>query len=293
MNKVLKSHIALFLVTTLWGMTFPLIRDAVSSISPALFVVFRVGISFLVFAPFIIIFRKKTSIFMLLGALLLGLTQSATYVFQSIGLETTGSAVSAFITAFGVVVVPFLALILLRNKPRWYDFVAALLCLLGIFILTGANLSHVTAGDLWTLACAVSYALYIVLLQYFTKRLGQGITLIFLGYQSLFSLLLPSLYMRLRPVVFHFTWFSLWAVLFCSLGATCLVFFLQFRYQRYVSASKAALIYAFEPVFATIFGYVFNKESITRSVIIGGLVIIFAFLISEFASYLKTQPAKR
>lgn len=291
MTQSARAHVALFFVTLLWGLTFPLIKDAVSTISPSLFVVLRISIASVILLPFIIVYRKRTTFSMIKWTLLLGFLQSATYVFQSIGLETVSSANSAFLTAFSVVVVPFLALIFLRNKPRWYDFAATLLCLGGIFILTGANVFKMTGGDFWTLGCAFSYAFYVIALQVFSKKLDPEDTTLALGYQIVFSLILPLLTTSYKNFGIVFSGSVIIPVLFCSIFATCVVFYLQLRYQRYVSVSKAVLIYAFEPIFATIFGYVLNGEAIYWSTVIGGFLIIISFVLSEFASFKKSsQP---
>ncbi|AAO90839.1 DMT family transporter [Coxiella burnetii] len=281
MKLSVRAHLALFFITLLWGLTFPLIKDALGSISPSLFVVLRTSVASLILLPVIFLQRKKTTFTMIKWTLVLGFFQSATYVFQSIGLESISSADSAFITALSVVVVPFLALIFLKSKPRWFDFVTALLCLGGIFILTGANIFNMKGGDFWTLGCAVAYALYIVTLQAFSKKLKPEDTILALSYQILFSLIFPLLTAFYKTTASIFSWPVIIAVLFCAIFATGLVFYLQLRYQRYIPVSRAVLIYAFEPIFAALFGYLLNGEAIYLNTVIGGFLILVSFVLSE------------
>ncbi|WP_251365631.1 EamA family transporter [Coxiella-like endosymbiont of Rhipicephalus sanguineus] len=116
MNQFAQVHSALFFLTLLWGLTFPLIKDALSVIPPSLFIVLRLAIASLILLPFILSYRKKTSFTMIKWTVVLSFFQSATYVFQSIELETVSSANSEFLTAFSVVVVSFLALVFLRKN---------------------------------------------------------------------------------------------------------------------------------------------------------------------------------
>ena len=249
MNQFAQVHSALFSLTSLWGLTFPLIKEAVSVIPPSLFIVLRLAIASLFFLPFILAYRKKTSFTTIKWTVVLGFFESVTYVFQSIGLETVSSANSEFLTDFSVVVVSFLTLVFLRKKLQWFDFAAALLCLVGIFIPIDADVFTLTSGDFWTLACAFSYSCYIMALQAFSKKIKPKDTTLALSYKIAFLLFLFLLTFSYENMGIIFSWSVVIPVLFFSIFVTCLVFYLQFWYQRYVSMRKAVLIYAFEPIF--------------------------------------------
>jgi len=86
----------------------------------------------------------------------------------------------------------------------------------------------------------------------------------------------------LSPLTIKFNVIFWVALIFCSAFGTVLTFYLQSKYQRYVPVTKAALIYAFEPVFATIFAFLLNKEMITGKMIIGGLLVLVGVLVMEY-----------
>ena len=183
MHKSSKAIFALIGVTVIWGLTFPLIKNAVADIDPMAFVVLRMVVAALVMLPFVMHRFHKTTGFMLLGGVVIGVLSSAIYATQSIGLQTTSSANSAFITASSVILVPFLSPLLKTGRPRAIDIIAAIITLLGIFVLTGANLSHLTIGDWWTFGCALTYALFIIVLQRITHK---PLEFIFIGFLSNF-----------------------------------------------------------------------------------------------------------
>jgi drug/metabolite transporter (DMT)-like permease len=63
--------------------------------------------------------------------------------------------------------------------------------------------------------------------------------------------------------------------------------FLQARAQRHVSADKAALIYAMEPVFAALFAWVWLSEGLSLRSGLGAGVVVLALVWSEW------RPAPR
>ena len=60
--------------------------------------------------------------------------------------------------------------------------------------------------------------------------------------------------------------------------------FLQAMAQRHVSADKAALIYAMEPVFAALFAWVWLSESLTALAAVGAMLVVAAVVLSEWKS---------
>ena len=273
-----KAIIALIGVTIMWGITFPLIKNAIVYIPSTAFVALRLLIAALLWFPLVWTRLRNTHRTLLLGALVIGLLNSATYLFQTIGLETTSSANSAFITASSVILVPLLSPLFRTGHLRILDIITALIALLGIFILTGANIHHMTVGDVWTLGCAICYALFIIVLQKIhQKKIDVGL-LVF--YQILFALPIPLLLSIYNHDVYVFNRTVWVGLLFCSGMATCLALYMQNAYQKYTTVTKAALIYVFEPVFATIFAFFLNEEPVTRNTFLGGVLVLLGFLIA-------------
>jgi drug/metabolite transporter (DMT)-like permease len=68
--------------------------------------------------------------------------------------------------------------------------------------------------------------------------------------------------------------------------ATAGMLFIQAIAQRHVSADKAAVIYAMEPVFAAMFAWWWLAEGLTLKAALGGAIVVFAVVLSEW----KTTP---
>lgn len=287
-NKTVTATLALFIVTALWGLTFPLIRGAVATISASSFVAWRFLFSIIVFLPFLIIKRNQISFRLLLAALIFGSLEALCYLCQTIGLQTISSAQSAFITAFSIVVAPFLAPLFAIGRPRLYDIFASAICLSGILVLTQANFSHLPVGVWWTLACALFYALSVNYLSYITNKIESSAS--FVGWQIVMGLPIPFLVWWGHSDSFAsmFRVISGWpvavwgALMFCAL-TTIITYTLQTRYQKYLSVGQFMLIYAFEPVFASVFGLLLGHEHLTWPLFVGGGLILSSFIFSHYA----------
>lgn len=283
MSKVLRANIILLFVALIWGGTFPLIHNAVHDIPATSFVFFRFLISALLFLPFIFMKLKISSKQLIIGGIIIGLLNNGVYLGQSIGLEHISSARGAFLTGANVIIVPFLLPFFKLGWPRKQDFLAALVCCLGLFVFTGAKITGFSSSDLWVLFGALCYAITTVFIQWFTQKVKDGkkqpVLLTF--YQILFTVPLAGVFAWQSD--FQIVWDKnvIMAMVYCCVLATILVLYLQIRFQKDTTATSAALIFSLEPVFASVIAYAFNKEALTSRMILGGGLILFSIIIPE------------
>ena len=91
------------------------------------------------------------------------------YWFQNVGLERTTTSNSAFITGLFVVFTPLVETVVVRRRPPSNVLVAVAVATVGLFLLTGADLSLGT-GDALTLGCAFLFGIWIFLGGRFSQR---------------------------------------------------------------------------------------------------------------------------
>jgi drug/metabolite transporter (DMT)-like permease len=86
------------------------------------------------------------------------------YQLQTIGLMYTTPANNAFLTAIYVVMIPFIVWVFFHQKPERKAYIAIVICMLGMAVLTGVFSRGVSLhiGDLLTIISAGFYALQIV-----------------------------------------------------------------------------------------------------------------------------------
>ncbi len=274
-----KAEFYLLIVAMIWGLTFPVIGTAVKSISPVDFVFIRFLLAAAIFLPIIFKDLKYTNLSTILYGLLLGILNMSVYSLQSMGLKTIGSAQSAFITSASVILVPFL-LLFFRNHPvKFFDFICSGICLIGLYILTGANLTTLNKGELLTVLCAIGWAFTVILIQFSSQKVKKLNLLVF--YQILFTALLALPFSIVNGVKMIWNNQVIFAILFCAIFATVIVFHLQFKYQKYTTATKAALIFCAEPLFACLFAWIINGERLTLNTLIGGGIIVLGMMLPD------------
>jgi len=132
-------------------------------------------------------------------------------------------------------------------------------------------------GDLLTLASAVSFALQVVYVSKYTRRL-DSITLTSAEIATVAVLSSPAALLSGIPRM------SLWelaALAYLALAATLLALLLQVEGQKSVDSTTAAIVFSMEPVFAAFFSRLLLGEVLTRGVLIGGMLISAGMVLSS------------
>lgn len=282
----LRADLAMVLVTIFWGVTFPLIRGALEQLNPVQFVSWRFSLAALAFLPLVLLSRAaRRELRVVAGVgVLLGLISGASYFSQTWGLQSVPAGRAAFITGTNVVMVPLLAPLFRAGRPGTADFLAALVATGGLYLMTvgeggfGAGLG---TGDVWILGCAVSYAVYLLVLQRVLARPRNAIALAFLQIVTIAFLADLALVLT-GPVRIVWSAWTLGALLFCATLATVATFWLQARFQGETTAQRVALIFALEPVFATVFAWWLLGETMGLIGALGAVLVLAAVLGAEF-----------
>ncbi|WP_150464075.1 DMT family transporter [Francisella sp. XLW-1] len=287
MNIQRKAVFALFIVTILWGTTFPLVKISLEYVSPGLFVAFRLGLSCLLFLPLILRAKFHNKLYLLKVGAIFGSLEGMSFYFQTQGLYTVSSSVSAFLTALSVIMIPFIGSLFKVDRLTIYGMVASGVSLLGIYALSGASFDNFTIGYLWSVLCALMYAVSVVYLSYETRKDHRSEAFkdlrLLIILQVAFGIPMPLITDVSSFMYLHFNYILVIAIVFCSISTiTC--YYLQNTYQKHLSMSQVAVIFSFEPIFATIFGKLINDEKIYLSTIIGGSLILVSYFIIEIGN---------
>jgi drug/metabolite transporter (DMT)-like permease len=243
--------VALIAVTAVWGVTFVQVKDAVALYPLFAFLAVRFAIATLTLAvPAAGRVRSLGRTGVAAGTLL-GLLLAAGYVLQTAGLERTTVSSTGFVTGMYVVLTPLIALVLLRSRIAAAAWVGVALSTVGLALLSGIHSSSAT-GDLLVLAGAAVYSLQIVLMERFAPRYDAvAFTLIEMA-AACAGLGIVSV-ARGELAVPH-GWTVWGALVVTGVFASALAFLIQTWAQRRTSATRTALAFAMEPVFAALFG---------------------------------------
>jgi drug/metabolite transporter (DMT)-like permease len=269
--------LALLLVSVLWGTTFVAIKTGLHDAPPLLFVGVRFTLGALVALP--LSPRRGEIRRALPAAVPLGLVLAVGYATQTLGLAHTTPARSAFVTGVNVAIVPLWASLLLRRRPRAVSVAGLAVTLPGLWLLTSPGTTGWGVGDTWTLVCAFAFALHVVLVDRWGRVYDAGALLAAQLAVTAVTCLAASLLLeepRVSPTPSLAVALVVTAV-FATAGTT----WLQLRYQPRVDPTRAAVLYATEPVFAALFSRWILGEGLPGLGWAGGSLILAGTLLSE------------
>ncbi len=161
-------RIALFLVSFLWGISFVFQKGYLKVLNPITFTAYTFLVLGFLFLG-IVLFKGKKFSFRLREGILLGAMLFLLEAPQSIGLLRTTAANTAFITALGVLLIPFLERVLYKHKIRLVTLIALAIAFLGTHLLTG-GIQNFNEGDIWVVVAALGALFYMVFSEHFEKE---------------------------------------------------------------------------------------------------------------------------
>jgi len=272
------AEAALVGAALLYGVTFPLVHDALDDITPFAYLLGRFGIATLILFPVALpaLRRRGPDRRMLVRAgLTAGVILFGGYATQTVGLQYTSPSTSAFITGLYVVITPVIESAISRRLPRPPVLAGIVIATVGLYLLTGADV-HLGKGELFTLACAMLFAFHIVYIGAYANLLRPSqFTALQIGAVALLSVAPAA-----SQGVGTLSALAVFAVVFTGIACSALALPLQLWGQRRIPATRAALILLAEPVFAGIAGYV-NGERLGVTRLVGGAAILVGILVSE------------
>jgi drug/metabolite transporter (DMT)-like permease len=263
---------ALVAVTAVWGVTFVQVKDAVAIYPLLPFLALRFAIASVTLSPGA--GRVRSLGWAGLGAAALaGGLLAVGYVLQTFGLQRTSVSSAGFVTGMYVVLTPLIALVLFRLRVGATAWVGVALATGGLAMLAGVH-GGSAGGDLLVLAAAAVYSLQIVLMERYAPRYDAiAFTLVemVVAFAGLSLAAIPT------AAVPH-GWTVWGALLVTGIFASALGFLVQTWAQRQTSATRTALVFTLEPVWAAIFGYTLAGDRL-GALGWGGCAVIMAGIV--------------
>lgn len=292
---ILYADFLLLLTAAIWGFAFVAQRVGMEDIGPFAFNAVRYAIGALILLPLIRYRKRKESVqpsiagtaktkpglwprilpfLMAGGAMFIGAS------LQQLGIVTTTAGNAAFITSLYVVIVPLIAT-LFGRKTSLKDYIAALIAVFGLYIITvgfGSGFS-IAPGDLLVLAGSLFWAIHILVIAKFAAtvdpvELSAGQFAV-CGFLSLIAALI------FEPAPFAGTFRALVPLLYGGLFSCGVAFTLQIVAQRRAPPAHASILLAMEGLFGAIGGVLLLGESASLRIFAGGALMLGAAILSQ------------
>lgn len=278
-KRVFLADCALVLAAVCWGGGFIAGDIAVQYFSPFYILAIRfLSAALIMFVFFGRVIRRcgKAEI---KSGLILGAVFFFVMPLQVIALIYTTPSKQAFLLAGYAAMVPFISWIVLGNRPKINAFIAGILVMIGIGLISLNGSLAIELGDSLSLGFSVFYAVFVVLTGIFAGKCNP------LG-MSFFSYLTTGVLSLIVALIFEErpTTFSTAGVLSLAYLAsinTAVAYTLQNVAQKYTSDTHAAILLSTESLFAFIFGVFFYGDPFTPRILMGGLIVFSAVIISE------------
>jgi len=240
------------------------------------------------------------------------------YAFQAIGLEFTTAQRSGFLLYLNIKLVPFFAYVIFGRNISVSTWLSALTAVLGTVLLSfdGTNYD-LNIGDLWTIAAAAASAMFILRLEFASKAvkdsallnsnslwvvtfaafvwcIGDGVyneLTTITAATSAVSIVSSSLDMgtiishsfqtTIQKVVHTYTSHP-FELIYLGGVTTALANYIQTKAQKDISAERASIIYALDPVYGAFFANFLLGEELTQWGTVGAGLVASAAATNAF-----------
>ena len=275
-----KADLSLVFVALLWGSSFVVIKHSLVSITPFWLVLIRFVIAALALWMIFPCFWRGLRVATVWCSGLTGLCLFLGFAFKTVGLQHTSPAKSAFITALSVLMVPLFNRAIFKIFIRKEMGAGIFIAFMGLYMLISPNdLNKLNWGDIYTLCCALAFAFHIVCLGRFAVYIPyQQLAVLQMFWAALFSSV-PVLIMEASS--FNFPVSSYLALFYLGIVCSALSFFIQTYAQKYTSATRTALIFSLEPVFAALLSSSFYGEQLFLMEWLGGCLTVAGVIVGQ------------
>ena len=212
---------------------------------------------------------------------------------QQVGVTYTTPGICAFLTTNYVLFVPILASVVTRRLPRGHVWFAAALALAGTYFicLTGEGsasegVSGIGKGELWSLACAVLFAVQMMVVDHFarssdllTMSASQLFTCALVGAPLMFLLPHEAAKLSLGAVRD-----AAMPLVYCGVFSSGIAYTLQNVAQSRTSAPVAAIVLSTESVFGALSGWLVLHDTLSVWQLCGCALIFVAVVVAQLSA---------
>lgn len=280
-------------VVLIWGINFPIIKQALDAMHPFVLNVFRFLVS-LLFLGAILIFRQKKEInkpwytlrkharmIILLGLLGYFLYQ----ILFILGINGTTSGNSALIMASSPTWTALVGILFTNEQLRSGAWLGLAFSILGTFLVVFASAEEISfaseyfTGNVFTLCAAACWGAYTAFSRPVTRYVDP-LRLTFLGLLCTLPLNIAVAMPHFEQIVWENVTFSIWVAIIYSGGlSTGVAVVIWTLAVRQVGATHTAIFGNLVPVIALLSGFLFLQESITIIQVLGGGLIVGGLLL--------------
>jgi drug/metabolite transporter (DMT)-like permease len=270
-----RVYFFLILTTLFWGGSFLFSKIGLREFPPLAFVCIRFSLAALIL---MLVFYRRLPLLnsaLIRRGAIVGFALGVTNICFVFGVKDTSISRAGILNNLFVLFIPLITRLIWKDRVGGTNLVGIGLATVGIWLLaTGGGIGF-NRGDMISTLCALFIACHIItiskvlrnddvfmvsMVQFATVALMSGTALLLTG--------------SALPVTFSVQ--AMFSVVYCAIFPTVVCFTLQNNFQRYVTPTRAGLIYTLDPVWGLIAGYFVLSERLTPTEWIGCTIIFLA-----------------
>lgn len=273
--------VMLVAMALVWGYSFLTMKTVLDTVPTFMLLSCRFLLSAVIM---FVIFRKRIKAHFnreYLGfGVLMGCVIWSAYAAQTLGLVDTTPGKNAFLTGTYCILVPFIALVLFRERVTKWHIASALLCLVGVGFVALDNFS-IQMGDLMTLVGAVFFAVDMAVVGHIgrTRDVSVLTSWMFL-FVGLFSLA-ATIAFEPRVPAEQWTPEIIGQLVFLAVVCTTIGLLLQNQALSHVPPATGSLLLSLESPSGVLFSVLMAGEVLTGKLIFGFVLIFLSIVLSE------------
>ena len=285
-NRQLRSNLILFLTAIIWGFAFVAQSVGMKYVGAFTFNGIRFLLGAVSLLPLLLFLKSKksTDAPAVSRRRVIGSgTAAGTVLFlaatlQQAGLAYTSAGKAAFLTGLYIILVPILG-IFLRHKAEINTWIGVVLAVLGLYLLSVKGDFSVEFGDLLEIIGAFFWAIHILLIDRFTKKI-DAISLSFVQFLMCSVLSIAAAFL-FETVSLQGIFSAGVPILYGGLLSVGVAYTLQVVGQKHAKPSHAAIIMSLESVFAAIGGAILLHENLGIRGYIGCALMLSGMVVTQ------------
>lgn len=284
------AEILLILVLVARSTSFVMSKVTMHAMDPFNLLGVRFLLAFLLLCiPFgkrLVKIKKKT----LLKGMLVGLAFFCVMTAELFTLRLTASSTSSFLENMAIVFVPIFEAVLLRRLPKASSIIGVVVAIIGIGFLTLGGVGMTFGkGECLGVLSGILYAIAIIT----TDRLSHNDDSLLIGMVqvgTIGTLGMAASFLFEQPTLpqGQMSWLM---IIYLAVVCTGFGFTLQPVAQSRLTAERAGLLTAVNPMSAAVMGSIFLKERLGVTGLIGAVLIISGIIISKDPFHKKAQAS--
>lgn len=280
MKKGMFGKLALLFVAVAWGSSMVVIKGSTDTLPAGSLLAWRFTIAALVLGLVNIKKLKMIDKDYIKSGILIGVCLFMAYFTQTLGVMLEMPGKSHFLSSAYCVFVPFLGWIILKERPKIYHIVAAVMCAVGIILVSLVGSFSISYGDSISIISSVFWASQIIAIAKWGKDKDPVLITIL---EFIVCAVLAWIFTLTMEDPFAIQWNigAVGGVLYLGIVCSGICFLLQTIAQKTEDPTSVSIILSFENIFGLVFGAVFFGETFTPQSILGFTLMFLAIIIAE------------